>query len=112
MDLGSLESDSKEQTVASHSRQQYPGQTENLTQVKGFTRRVMQNTVRRHSNALPGQSIILANNDERRQFMLSKGTINDAWTLFKASTKVQFWFYAHSGVRYCIPQKTTWINNR
>ena len=94
----------QEQNVAAHSRLTYPGQTEAIAQVSATTRKVMQDPGRRHGNALPGQSIVLANNEQRRQITLAVGDIVDAAALFKGTAKVQFWFYAQSGARYCIPK--------
>ena len=93
----------QEQNVAGHQRLTFPGQTEGITEVSATTRKVMQDPGRRHGNALPGQSIVLANNEQRRQITLAVGDIVDAAALFKTTAKVQFWFYAQSGARYCIP---------
>ena len=95
----------QDQQVAAHSRLTYPGQTEGISEVDAHPRKVMQDPGRRHGNALPGQSIVLANNDQRRQITLAVGDIVDAAALFKSIAKVQFWFYAQSGARYCIPKK-------
>ncbi len=94
----------QDQTVAAHSRLVFPGQTVDIAQVSESTRKVGQDPGRRHGNALPGQSIVLADNTNRRQVTLAIGTILDAHTLFTENANVQFWFYANSGVRYCIPK--------
>lgn len=93
------------QTVRSHTRRQYPGDTTPIN-VSSHGRTMLVDPGRKSGNALPGDSFRVVSDAglpgmENRQFTL-QGRWEDLVNLFVAEAAMQVHLYSPSGTRYVV----------
>lgn len=96
--------------VASHTRQQYPGDA-TPSNVSGSQREYLIDPTRKSGNGLPGKSFVLVGMNEtgvvteKRQFTY-KGRWIDLHAFLTAEAAMDMFAYNNTGARYTIPATT------
>lgn len=97
------------QTVRSHTRRQYPGDTTPIN-VSAHGRQMLVDPGRKSGNALPGNSFRVVSDaglpgEENRQFTY-QGRWEDIVNLFVTEAAMQVHLYSPSGTRYVVDAAT------
>jgi hypothetical protein len=98
-----------DQTVRSHTRRQYPGDTTPIN-VSTYGRQMLVDPGRKSGNALPGSSFRVVSDaglpgEENRQFTL-QGRWEDLVNLFVGDAAMEVQLYSPSGTRYVVEGTT------